>query len=115
MNRHRHIVEARIRYLTADEGGRRTPVGNGYRGQFFYDDNDYDGFQYFPDHENEFVELGQEVRAYVAFLQDRWDRLHRDKLYVGKQFKIREGAKTVGEGVITSIDVPDELVDHLLK
>ena len=44
-----HEIEAEIRYLTREEGGRRTGVCSGYRGQFFYEGDDYDGFQYFPD------------------------------------------------------------------
>ncbi|MEZ6138980.1 MAG: hypothetical protein R3B84_00280 [Zavarzinella sp.] len=44
-----HEIEAEIRYLTTQEGGRKTGVSSGYRGQFYYGGQDYDGFQYFPD------------------------------------------------------------------
>jgi translation elongation factor EF-Tu-like GTPase len=64
-----HIIEARIRYVTTREGGRESGVSSGYRGQFFYDGKDYDGFQSFPDFElTEVVEQGKEVRAFVQFL-----------------------------------------------
>lgn len=59
-------IEAEIRYLTTEEGGRNSGVLSGYRGQFFYDDRDWDGSQYFPDvTEGTMVELGTTVRALV--------------------------------------------------
>lgn len=42
-----HEIEVEIRYLTTEEGGRRTGVFSGYRGQFYYGGNDYDGVQFF--------------------------------------------------------------------
>ena len=102
-----HVVETQIRYLTFDEGGRKTGMYSGYRGQFYYDGEDFDGFQYFPDIGREMpVELGREVRAFVRFNGDRWDEIHRYKLYEGKVFLIREGPKTVGEGIVTRLEVP---------
>ncbi len=63
-----HAIEAEVRYLTTEEGGRRTGVFSGYRGQFYYGGNDYDGFQYFPDKaDDEMVKLGMTVRAVVVF------------------------------------------------
>lgn len=35
-------LEAEIYYLTEAEGGRKTPVASGYRGQFYYDGKDWD-------------------------------------------------------------------------
>ena len=101
-------IEARIRYLTTEEGGRRGPVGDGYRGQFHYE-NDMDandGFQCFPDlRPGEFVPLGCTVRAWVLFPDDRWREYHSKKVSVGMRFDIREGSKLVGQGVVTRIDV----------
>lgn len=102
-----HEIETRIRYLTTEEGGRKTPVASGYRGQFYYDGNDWDGFQYFPDiAPTEFVELGKEVRVHVRFTYERWEAIHQHKLHVGKSFQVREGSKVVGEGIVTRLDVP---------
>ena len=101
-----HVIEARIRYLTPSEGGRQTGVASGYRGQFFYDDEDYDGFQLFPEcGPAETVELGVEVRTFVQFLPIRWEQVHQHKLRVGMPFKIREGSRTVGNGTVTCLDV----------
>jgi translation elongation factor EF-Tu-like GTPase len=98
-----HVIEARIRYLTTAEGGRQTGVFSGYRGQFYYGGNDYDGFQSFPD--VECVVLGTEVRAFVEFSKARWDEVHRHSIYVGMPFEIHEGAKVVGKGIITRLNV----------
>jgi elongation factor Tu len=101
-----HEIEATIRYLTTAEGGRKTGVISGYRGQFHYqgDDQPWDGFQYFPDlTEGEFVELGTPVRALIQFRRDRWDNVHSKRISIGMPFEIREGRKLVGRGTVTRI------------
>ncbi len=104
-----HVIEARILYLAPAEGGRRSGVASGYRGQFYYDGDDFDGFQYFPDLEpGVFIELGREVRTFVRFELERWDLIHQSKITEGMLFEIREGNRTVGRGVVTSIDVDVE-------
>ncbi len=113
--RHWHIIEARIRYLTPSEGGRKSGVASGYRGQFFYDGNDYDGFQLFPDFApGTFVQLGEEVRAFVQFLQSRWEEVHRHRLQLGKTFEIREGDRIVGTGIVTRLEVDEKEWAHLV-
>lgn len=99
-----HEIEAAIRYLPSGEGGRHSGIYSGYRGQFYYDGSDWDGFQYFPDVPDDvMVELGTTVRALVRFTQERWDEIHSKHIYVGMPFEIREGARTVGRGVVTSV------------
>ena len=100
-----HWIEATIRYLTSDEGGRRSGVRSGYRGQFYYEGEDYDGFQFFPDSEDEEIELGTTVRAFIQFRQERWDEVHSKRIRVGLPFEIREGSKVVGRGVVTQLNV----------
>lgn len=100
------VIEARIRYLTPAEGGRQTGVASGFRGQFYYGGNDYDGFQWFPDfNRGDYVPLGIEVRAFVQFAKDRWDEVHKHSIDEGMRFEIREGRKVVGTGFVTRIDV----------
>lgn len=99
-----HEIEANIRYLTTEEGGRQSGVASDYRGQFYYAGNDYDGFQYFPDlKDDEMVVLGNTVRALVRFRRERWDEVHSKKIEVGMPFQIREGDRTVGRGVVTKV------------
>lgn len=99
-----HQIEAEIRYLTAGEGGRQTGVASGYRGQFYYGGNNYDGFQYFPDfRDDDFVELGTTVRAIIEFSNQRWNTLHVQQITVGMPFEIREGERIVGRGIVTKV------------
>jgi translation elongation factor EF-Tu-like GTPase len=99
-----HEIEVVIRYLTTEEGGRQTGVCSGYRGQFAYGGNDYDGFQFFPDiRDNSMVELGTTVPAVVRFPQRRWDQFHSPRITVGMPFEIREGSRTVGRGRVTKV------------
>jgi len=101
-----HFIEARIRYLTTVEGGRNSSVASGYRGQFYYGGNDYDGYQSFPDfNPGEYITLGTEVRAFIEFSKSRWDEVHSRSIYIGMPFEIREGSKKVGNGVVTQLDV----------
>lgn len=99
-----HEIEAEIRYLTTEEGGRNSGVFSGYRGQFYYGGEDYDGFQYFPDvSAGTMVELGTMVRALVRFRRERWDDFHSKQITIGMPFEIREGDKTVGRGRVTKV------------
>lgn len=103
-----HAIEATIRYLTTSEGGTEKGVASGCRGQFHYDDDDHDGFQYFPDLDpNEFVNLGEDVRARIRFCEDRWNHHHSTRIYQGMPFEIREGRKVVGRGVVTDLEADD--------
>lgn len=105
-----HEIEAEIRYLTTEEGGRRSGVFSGYRGQFYYGGNDYDGSQFFLDvPDDEMVELGTTVRASIRFLRKRWEEFHFKHITTGMPFEIREGNRTVGRGRVTrtAINAPD--------
>jgi len=95
-------IEAEIYYLTEKEGGRKTAVGNGYRGQFFYDGKDWDAPQQFID--KEICNPGEKVKVYLqTFSTD----FHVGKFFIGQEFETREGGKTVGKGKITKILRPD--------
>lgn len=96
-------IEAEIYYLTAEEGGRKTPIYSGYRGQFYYDGNDWDGPQKFKN--VEFVDPGSTVKVCIGFIPP--DK-HHGQIFVGMKFEIREGARTVGKGTVTKIiDLPN--------
>ncbi|WP_066405200.1 hypothetical protein [Flavisolibacter tropicus] len=95
-------LQADIYYLTEQEGGRKTPVASGYRGQFYYNGKDFDAMQQFVD--KAWCHLGDTVQV---LLQTASPEFHTGQLYVGKEFEIREGSKTVGKGTITKILRPD--------
>jgi translation elongation factor EF-Tu-like GTPase len=97
MNMTQHI-EAEIHYLAREEGGRHTPVGSGYRGQFYYDGRDWDAVQTFIG--KDCVDPGDDARATIWFVSPE---LHRGKVAVGMRFAIREGARTVARGIVTKL------------
>ena len=84
-------LQADIYYLTAQEGGRKTPVASGYRGQFHYNGKDFDAMQQFIN--KPWCQLGETVQV---LLQTASPEFHAGQFYTGKAFEIREGAKTVG-------------------
>jgi elongation factor Tu len=89
-----HVAgEADLYVLDAKEGGRHTPFGTGYRPQFFFGSADVTG-------EIE-VEAGPVLpgaRARVGFRLQ-----HAIGLEPGMRFALREGGKTIGAGLVTSI------------
>src|SRR5215831_4162136 len=103
-----HGVQATVRYLTPDEGGRRGEIASGYRGQFHYagEDSPSDAIQQFPDVKaGSMIDLGATVRVVLLFPLDRWKEEHSTRFFVGMPFEIREGRKTVGRGVVTRLEV----------
>jgi translation elongation factor EF-Tu-like GTPase len=94
-------LEAEIYYLTKEEGGRATPVFSGYRGQFFYDNANWDAAQQLVD--KQFCDPGNTVKALI---QTASPSQHIGKFFIGKPFEIREGATIVGKGKITKILEP---------
>jgi translation elongation factor EF-Tu-like GTPase len=91
-------IEAQITFTRTEDGGRRGPARSGYRPQFYYDGHDWDAVQdYGP---VEWVFPGQTVTAYLSFLSPE---CHVGRLYPGKAFLLREGQRTVGQGVVTQL------------
>lgn len=89
---------AEIYYLTEEEGGRKSWVGNGYRGQFYYNGRDWDAPQEFID--KDICNPGEKVNVYLRTLSPQY---HQQQFFKGKTFEIREGAKVVGKGKILEI------------
>jgi len=86
---------AQVYVLKKEEGGRHTPFFKGYRPQFYIRTMDVTGAVELPEGvemvmPGDSVELGVELIVPVA-------------LEEGSKFAIREGGRTVGAGVITSI------------
>ena len=81
--------------LTKDEGGRHTPFFNNYRPQFFFRTTDVTGVIKLPDG----VEMcmpGDNVTMEVELITPI-------AIEEGLRFAIREGGRTVGSGVVSSI------------
>ena len=82
--------------LTKEEGGRHTPFFNNYRPQFYFRTTDVTGVINLPEdvqmcQGGDNVELNVELITPIAIEE-------------GLRFAIREGGRTVGSGVVTSIN-----------
>ena len=87
------VAEAYI--LTKEEGGRHTPFFTNYRPQFYFRTTDVTGVVTLPDG-TEMVMPGDNVKMNVELIQPI---AMEEKL----RFAIREGGRTVGAGVVSSI------------
>jgi len=81
--------------LTKEEGGRHTPFFNGYRPQFYFRTTDVTGVAELPAGV-EMVMPGDNVAMTVKLITP----IAMDE---GLRFAIREGGRTVGAGVVSSI------------
>jgi elongation factor Tu len=86
---------AEVYVLKKEEGGRHTPFFSGYRPQFYFRTTDVTGVAKLPDGV-EMVMPGDNVQMEIELIQP----IAMDQ---GLRFAIREGGRTVGSGVVTSI------------
>ena len=82
--------------LTKEEGGRHTPFFSNYRPQFYFRTTDVTGSVELPSG-TEMVMPGDNITMTVELIQP----IAMDE---GLRFAIREGGRTVGAGVVTSIE-----------
>ncbi|QSO47986.1 elongation factor Tu [Alicyclobacillus mengziensis] len=87
--------KAEVYVLTKEEGGRHTPFFNGYRPQFYFRTTDVTGVVKLPDG-TEMVMPGDNITMDVELIAPI-------ALEEGTRFAIREGGRTVGAGVVSSI------------
>nr|MBA2276984.1 elongation factor Tu [Chloroflexia bacterium] len=88
-------VQAEVYVLTKEEGGRHTPFFPGYRPQFYIRTTDVTGSITLPEN-TEMVMPGDNVQMGVELIVPV-------AIEEGLRFAIREGGRTVGAGVVTSI------------
>ena len=87
--------KAQAYILTKDEGGRHTPLFNGYRPQFYFRTTDVTGVAELPGG-TEMVMPGDNVEMTVTLITP----IAMDKEL---RFAIREGGRTVGAGVVAEV------------
>jgi elongation factor Tu len=87
---------AEVYVLTKEEGGRHTPFFNGYRPQFYFRTTDVTGVVHL-DEGVEMVMPGDNITMSIELITPI-------AIEEGLRFAIREGGRTVGAGVVTSID-----------
>ena len=89
------VFESEVYVLSKDEGGRHTPFFKGYRPQFFFETTDVTGSCELPK-DVEMVMPGDNVNMVVTLISPI-------AMEEGQRFAIREGGRTVGAGVVSSI------------
>ena len=87
--------EAEIYILSKDEGGRHTPIVNGYKPQFYIRTTDVTGELKLPEG-TEMAMPGDTIKAGISLINPV-------ALEEQQRFAIREGGRTVGAGVVTKI------------
>ena len=87
--------DAEVYVLSKDEGGRHTPFFNNYRPQFYFRTTDVTGAIKLPEGV-EMVMPGDNVKMSVTLI-------HPIAMDAGLRFAIREGGRTVGAGVVSTI------------
>jgi elongation factor Tu len=88
------IGEADVYVLTAKEGGRHTPFATGYTPQFFFGTTDVTGTL---DVTGGVAQPGDRTRV-------RFRLLHAVGIEPGMRFALREGKKTVGAGIVLTVE-----------
>jgi len=91
---HTHF-KGEVYVLTKEEGGRHTPFFNNYRPQFYFRTTDVTGVIKLPEGVEMFMP-GDNVNMEVELITPI-------AIEEGLRFAIREGGRTVGSGVVTSI------------
>ena len=87
--------EGEVYVLSKDEGGRHTPFFKGYRPQFFFRTTDITGS----------IDLGEGVEMVMPGDNTKMTvtLIHPVAMAAGERFAIREGGRTVGAGVVSTI------------
>lgn len=92
--------ESQVYILTKEEGGRHTPFFSGYRPQFYVRTTDVTGkiesFTADDDTTTQMVMPGDRIKMNVELIQPI-------AIEKGMRFAIREGGRTVGAGVVSTI------------
>ena len=92
--------ESQVYVLTKEEGGRHTPFFSGYRPQFYVRTTDVTGkiesFRDDDDTPTQMVMPGDRIKMNVELIQPI-------AIEKGMRFAIREGGRTVGAGVVSTI------------
>ena len=88
--------KAEVYVLTKEEGGRHTPFFTNYRPQFYFRTTDITGVCVLPEG-TEMVMPGDNVTMEVELI-------HPVAIEDGTKFSIREGGRTVGAGIVASIE-----------
>jgi translation elongation factor EF-Tu-like GTPase len=93
-------IEAEVRFLSTEEGGKTIPCRSGYRPNhdFGIEGALNDAHHDFPDGAE--VRPGDTARSLMSFLDPE---AQRGRLYEGFTFTVQEGRRVIGQGRITKV------------
>jgi len=86
---------ADIHFLSKEEGGRHTPMFEGYRPEFRFHDQGFGGLLQFPEG-TEMIWPGEDVRTEVTLAD-------RTAMNIGQRFTVHERTGKVGAGVVVAL------------
>lgn len=94
-----HFI-ARLKYLTSQEGGRKTPAHSGYRPHIKFEGSNYltSGQQFFIGVDK--VDPGGSIDAEITIIATS---VFKNFLYAGLKFHFAEGSRIIGTGEILKI------------
>jgi hypothetical protein len=104
--------QAKIRFLTIEEGGRRK-YANGSRFDFQYSEDSKNIYMIHPDFFDNngnsfsvdtFLPLNEwfDARMYIVVAEMR-EQVHRERIKVGTKFYCCDGSQHIAEGIVTEI------------
>ena len=103
-------VECRLTLFSKEEGGRETPIGNGYRPNhvFVYEENGTLKYTFIGDFqfgENHLLEPGTTQNVTARFLTHQPIEQY---LNIGQKWWIHEGPRKIGEAEMINIKLPEK-------
>jgi translation elongation factor EF-Tu-like GTPase len=98
------MILASIKLLKTEDGGRSNPIYSGYRGQFFFEGNDFDcmKFEIQPEPDG-WIQPGESAEVRIDLSVCAWSELNH-KIQPGRSFELHEGRKTVAVGTVIAVD-----------
>lgn len=96
-------IEAEIRFVTPEEGGRQTPVMAGYRPHhdFGVEETQFGAVHEYVD--KEWASPSETVTAMLSFMGSGYQDYLAGRLHEGLEFTVQEGARIVGRSRVTKV------------
>lgn len=109
--RRRPDFRAKVRFFSPEEGGRKSPVFQGYRPDLAYKAGDFELFMIWPRFlDDTLKERAEGAPVPAQSIADFWianqqlkDDVHRARIRIGTEFWVCEGNHKVAEVVVTDI------------
>jgi elongation factor Tu len=91
-------ISAKVYLLSTDEGGRKLPIGTGYRPAIYFGKKQTDGILSF--HRDEKPTLGSEYTVTIGLIHPEY---LGKALKKGAVFDLKEGSKIIARGTVLDV------------